>query len=68
MTKPPLQRARLWAQIGFFTLFTLTPIFDLLRYDLTEKHAYFMTFQWHIGIDDLIAGRVDAKEAAANLV
>ena len=68
MTKPPLQRARLWAQIGFFALFTLTPIFDLLRYDLTEKHAYFMTFQWHVGIDDLIAGRVDAKTAATNLV
>jgi hypothetical protein len=41
MKKPALQRSRLWAQIGFFVLFTLTPIFDLLRYDLTEKHAYF---------------------------
>ena len=43
MKKPALQRSRLWAQIGFFVLFTLTPIFDLLRYDLTEKHAYFLT-------------------------
>ena len=68
MKKPALQRSRLWAQIGFFVLFTLTPIFDLLRYDLTEKHAYFLTYQWHIGIDDLIAGRVDATTAAVNLI
>jgi hypothetical protein len=32
-----LQRYRVLAQIGFFALFTLTPIFDLFRYDLTEK-------------------------------
>ena len=63
-TKPALQRYRVYAQIGFFALFTLTPIFDLLRYDLTEKHAYFLTFQWHVGIDDLIAGRVEPGAAA----
>ena len=68
MTKPALQRYRVYAQIGFFALFTLTPIFDLLRYDLTEKHAYFLTFQWHVGIDDLIAGRVEPGAAAVNLV
>ena len=68
MKKPALQRYRLLAQMGFFALFTLTPIFDLLRYDLTEKHAYFLTYQWHVGIDDLIAGRVDAQTAAVNLI
>ena len=68
MTKPALQRYRVLAQIGFFALFTLTPIFDLFRYDLTEKHAYFLTFQWHLGIDDLIAGRVDPATAAVNLI
>ena len=68
MSKPRLQRYRVMAQVGFFVLFTLTPIFDLLRYDLTEKHAYFLTFQWHLGIDDLIAGRVDGQTAAVNLV
>ena len=68
MTKSALQRYRVYAQIGFFALFTLTPIFDLLRYDLTEKHAYFLTFQWHVGIDDLIAGRVEPGAAAVNLV
>ena len=68
MNKPRLQRYRVMTQVGFFVLFTLTPIFDLLRYDLTEKHAYFLTLQWHLGIDDLIAGRVDGQTAAVNLV
>jgi polyferredoxin len=68
MKKQALQRYRLLAQMGFFALFTLTPLFDLLRYDLTEKHAYFLTYQWHVGIDDLIAGRVDAQTAAVNLI
>jgi polyferredoxin len=68
MSRPALQRYRVLAQIGFFTLFALTPVFDLLRYDLTEKHAYFLTFQWHLGIDDLIAGRGDPRTAAVNLV
>lgn len=68
MKKPELQRYRMLAQMGFFALFTLTPIFDLLRYDLTEKHAYFLTYQWHLGIDDLIAGRVDAQTAVVNLI
>jgi len=68
MSKPALQRYRLLAQMGFFALFTLTPLFDLLRYDLTEKHAYFLTYQWHIGIDDLIAGRVDGQTATVNLI
>ena len=68
MSKPRLQRYRVMAQIGFFALFTLTPIFDLFRYDLTEKHAYFLTMQWHLGIDDLIAGHVDGQTAAVNLV
>lgn len=68
MSKPALQRYRVLAQIGFFALFTLTPIFDLFRYDLTERHAYFLTIPWHLGIDDLIAGRVAAGTAAVNLV
>ena len=68
MSKPRLQRYRVLAQIGFFALFALTPVFDLFRYDLTEKHAYFLTFQWHLGIDDLIAGRVEPRTAAVNLI
>ena len=68
MKKPALQRARLLAQMGFFTLFTVTPLFDLFRYDLTEKHAYFLTYPWHLGIDDLIAGSGDPKAAALNII
>lgn len=68
MKKPALQRARLLAQMGFFTLFTVTPIFDLFRYDLTEKHAYFLTMPWHLGIDELIAGTGDPKTAAINII
>ncbi|MDE2440637.1 MAG: 4Fe-4S binding protein [Betaproteobacteria bacterium] len=68
MKKPALQRARLLAQMGFFTLFTVTPIFDLFRYDLTEKHAYFLTMPWHLGIDELIAGTGDPKAAAINII
>lgn len=68
MSRPPLQRARVLAQIGFFVLFALTPVFDLLRYDLTQNHAYFLTLPWHLGLDDLIAGRVDASTAALHLV
>lgn len=68
MSKPALQRARLLAQMGFFALFTVTPIFDLFRYDLTERHAYFLTMPWHLGIDELIAGTGDPKAAAVNII
>jgi polyferredoxin len=68
MKKPALQRYRLLAQMGFFTLFTVTPIFDLFRYDLTERHAYFLTYPWHLGIDELMAGSGDPQTAAVNLI
>lgn len=63
-----LQRYRLLAQMGFFTLFTVTPIFDLFRYDLTERHAYFLTYPWHLGIDDLMAGTGEASTAVINII
>lgn len=68
MSQPALQRYRLLAQMGFFALFTLTPIFDLFRYDLTENHAYFLTLAWDLGMDDFIAGNVGPGRAAANIV
>ena len=68
MKKAPLQRYRVLAQIGFFALFTLTPLFDLFRYDLTQKHAYFLTYPWHLGIDELIAGTGDPRTAAINII
>ncbi|MBI2277326.1 MAG: 4Fe-4S binding protein [Dechloromonas sp.] len=68
MTKPALQRYRALTQIGFFALFTLTPIFDLFRYDLVANHAYFLTLPWHLGIDDLLAGTGDPSAAAINIL
>ena len=56
MSHQAVQRSRLFTQMGFFILFAITPIFDLLRYDLMAGHAYFLTFEWHVGIDDFMAG------------
>jgi len=66
--KPALQRYRLLAQMAFFTLFTVTPVFDLFRYDLTENHAYFLGYVWDLGMDDFIAGRIGSLQAAGNIV
>ena len=63
-----LQRYRLLAQMGFFTLFTVTPLFDLFRYDLTERHAYFLTYPWHLGIDELMAGTGESSTAVINII
>ncbi len=68
MKQATVQRSRLLTQMGFFVLFTITPIFDLLRYDLTQAHAYFLTFEWHVGIDDFMAGNVSPLTAAGNVL
>ena len=62
------QRLRPLWQIGFFVLFVVAPLFDLLRFDLTQGHALFLGMSWHIGLDDFLAGRVGAGEAAFNLL
>jgi polyferredoxin len=63
-----LQRLRLWAQIGFFVLFVLAPVFDLFRYDLTRGHAYLLGFEWRLGLDDYFAGRLSGSEAGINIL
>lgn len=68
MKQASIQRSRLFTQMGFFVLFTITPIFDLLRYDLSAGHAYFLSFEWHVGIDDFIAGNVSPLAAAGNVL
>jgi len=68
MKNQRIQRYRLLAQMGFFTLFTLTPIFDLFRYDLLENHAYFLTMTWDLGRDQLISGQIGAARAGLNIV
>ncbi len=62
-----LQRLRLLVQAGFFALFILAPVFDILRYDLARGHAYILGFEWHLGIDDYFAKRISAREVGWNI-
>lgn len=64
----PTQRHRLTWQIGFFVVFALAPVFDVLRYDLVAGHAWILGLPWRLGIDDFLAGRIDSSEAALNLL
>ena len=64
----PVQRPPLAAQMGFFVLFALAPVFDLFRYDLARGHALFLTFEWRLGLDQFLAGRIGAGEAAFNVL
>lgn len=63
-----VQKQRLAAQTGFFLLFILAPVFNLLRYDLVAGHAWFLGMEWHLGIDAFMAGRIGALEAGANVL
>lgn len=63
-----LQRRRLAFQAGFFLLFVLAPVFDLFRYDLAAGHAWLLGFEWRLGLDDFLAGRIQAGQAAANVL
>jgi polyferredoxin len=72
MTAPtpraPTQHRRLLWQMGFFILFVVTPLFDLLRFDLTLGHAYFLGMPWHIGLDEFLAGHIGPGQAAFNVL
>jgi polyferredoxin len=68
MPRTPLQRARAWSQIGFFSLFLLAPPLDILRIDLTQGHAILLGQAWTLGIDDFVAGRSGIGDAALNLL
>lgn len=60
----PHHRRRIFWQAGFFILFVLAPVFDLLRYDLVAGHAWFLTLPWHVGFDDYAAGRIGMDQLA----
>ena len=62
------QRLRRWAQAGFFVLFILAPVFNLLRYDLVAGHAWLLGFEWHAGLEDVSAGRIDALGAVGRVI
>ena len=63
-----LQHRRLVAQMGFFILFCLAPVFDLLRYDLGTGHAWFLGMPWHAGLEAFSRGETDALGAAGNVL
>jgi len=68
MGRTVLQRRRAWFQVGFFTLFVLAPVLDILRIDLTRGHAILFGMDWTLGIDDFIAGRSGIADALVNLL
>lgn len=49
-------------------LFLLAPVFDLFRLDLNLKHFFFLGMHWTLGLDDFVAGKIDALHAAVNIV
>jgi len=61
------QRNRLLAQAGFFMLFLLAPVFDLFRLDLNLKHFFFFGMHWTLGLDEFVAGKISAGQAAVNI-
>lgn len=62
------QGRRLAFQVGFFVLFVLAPVFDLFRYDLNADHAWLLGMEWRLGLDDFLAGKATALEAAGNIM
>jgi len=64
----PLETLRLLLRVGFFALFVLAPPLDLLRFDLTQGHAILFKRPWVIGIDDFVAGTIDAGELAFRIM
>ena len=63
-----VQQQRLATQAGFFLLFIIAPIFDLLRYVLDAGHAWLLGMEWRLGLDEFMAGRIGALEAGANVL
>ncbi|WIM05583.1 MAG: 4Fe-4S binding protein [Candidatus Nitricoxidivorans perseverans] len=63
-----IQRLRLAFQAAFFVLFVVAPVFDLFRYDLTRGHAVFLGFEWRLGIDEFLTGRIGAAQAGIDIL
>jgi polyferredoxin len=62
------QRKRILYQGGFFILFIFAPIFDLLRFDLTQGHFIVFGQAWTLGLDDYLAGRINNTQMALNML
>ncbi len=63
----PLQRRRLFFQLGFFALFVLAPAFNLLRFDLNDTQLWVVGQRWSLGIDAFRAGEISANQAAVQM-
>ncbi len=68
MARTDLQQRRAWVQAGFFALFVLAPVLDILRIDLTRGHAVLLGMDWTLGIDEFVAGRAGVGAALGNLL
>ena len=68
LTRGKTQATRIWWQAGFFLLFIIAPIFDLLRFDLTVGHAWLLGMEWRLGLDDFLAGRIGPFAAAIHVI
>ncbi len=64
----PFQRKRVLYQGGFFILFVVAPVFDLLRFDLIQGHPIVFGQPWTLGLDDYLAGRIDSTHMALNIL
>ena len=64
----PSQRLRRGLQAGFFVLFLLAPLLDLLRFDLNETQLWLLGQPWRLGLDEVLSGRASGADAAARLL
>ena len=61
------QRLRRALQLGFFVLFVLAPVLNLLRFDLNEAQLWFLGQRWTLGVDALRAGEATATQTAISI-
>lgn len=66
--KAKTQSYRKLAQISFFTLFVLTPVFNIFRLDLIEGHFILLGFNWTLGLTEFQQGTASTGEAALNIL
>jgi len=63
-----LQKYRNAMQAGFFLLFVLAPVLNLLRFDLSETQLWFLGMRWSLGIDALVKGEINATQAGLSIL
>lgn len=63
-----LQKYRNATQAGFFLLFVLAPVLNLLRFDLSETQLWFLGMRWSLGIDALVKGEINATQTGLSIL